>query len=168
MTTCCFYSGLLLLPSSISRPRATEVLRDYQRQPESVGVVGGELERRKGTRFNVRTPAIFSWLDEQGKQNEGAGFTRDIAIDSVFVWSHTLFPLEQTKMSIEVLLPKLSQDVNPMRFCGEGTVARVERESLNVGFALVFSAESAFLFSNSRGIPEMLDQNESHSCEPAL
>ena len=124
------------------------------------------MERRKGTRFNVRAPAIFSWVDEQGKPNEAAGFTRDIAIDSVFVWCHTLFPFEQTKMSIEVLLPKLSEDVKPMRFCGEGTVTRVERGPLDEGFALVFSAESAFLFSHSSRY-RILDPSELRSRGPA-
>ena len=104
-------------------------------------------ERRRATRFSIRAPAIFVWADAQGKQNQGGGFTRDVAINSAFVWCHMLCPPEQTKISVEVLLPKLAADAEPIRFYGEGTVTRVDVTPAGRGFAVICNEDSALWFS---------------------
>jgi hypothetical protein len=95
------------------------------------------VERRKSSRFNLHAPAIFSWVDADGTKHHSSGFTRDIAKDSVFVWSPEGAPTQST-VHAEVLLPKLESGAKFVRILVEGVVVRAPAEPEEAGVAVVF------------------------------
>ena len=81
----------------------------------------------------MRLPVIFRWIDEQGHNSQGAGFTRDISTAGLFVYSATPPPADAA-VHLEVLLP-LHEGGQGTRLEGLGQVIRIEGKGERAGFA---------------------------------
>jgi hypothetical protein len=96
---------------------------------------------RAHNRYAVRAAVFFSWRDlpsGQPKHRRGEGLTRDISPGGLFVWSSEAPPAGM-QVQVEVLLPKIDDVAQPLRFEGSGYVTRVEYSPGNpqdIGFAL--------------------------------
>lgn len=105
---------------------------------------------RAHNRYPVRAPVFFSWKElKAGNGNahrrRGEGTTRDISPAGLYVWSEEA-PPAGIELQVEVLLPKIDDVAQPLRFEGRGWVTRVESkpgERPRIGFA--FCGEELFL-----------------------
>lgn len=91
-------------------------------------------EERRSRRFQLQIPVLFKWSD-QGVVRQGAGTTRDISAQGVFV-NCNKHPPQGTPLVLEVLLPKLSGTGDGLRLKSEGWVVRTEYGDVG-GFAAV-------------------------------
>jgi hypothetical protein len=88
------------------------------------------------TRFSLRAPVLFSWL-EADQQKHGAGFTRDMSTVGAYIVSDRLYALGVgMQIRLEVVLPALDPNTEPAQLCVEGSVARVSGHNEKPGFAL--------------------------------
>ncbi len=83
------------------------------------------MDLRRATRYQVRAPVIFHWLDKEGVQRQAAGFTRDISTGGIFVLSAESPPIG-TGVSLEVALPPLEDASRSWQLKASGKVVRVE------------------------------------------
>lgn len=112
------------------------------------------MERRRAARFLLRCPAIFSWNDEQGRPQVGAGFTRDVSTVGVFVLSAAAPPAE-SRLQMQVLLPPPQPAEEGLKLQSEATVMRIESQAEGSGFA----AMSEFaLVADAVGQPQSADK----------
>jgi hypothetical protein len=94
------------------------------------------VEHRRATRFSLRAPVLFSWMDA-GQQKHGAGFTRDAGTAGAYITCDRPYALELgMQVRLEVLLPVLDANSEPAQLCAEGSVARLSGPSEMPGFAL--------------------------------
>jgi hypothetical protein len=94
------------------------------------------LEHRTATRFSLRTPVLFSWV-EAGQQKHGAGLTRDVSTVGAYVTCDRLFGLEiGMQLRLEIVLPALDATSEPAQLRAEGSVARLGRHNEKPGFAV--------------------------------
>lgn len=94
------------------------------------------LEHRAATRFSLRAPVLFSWI-ETGQQKHGAGFTRDVSTAGAYITCDRLYVLEiGMQVCLEVVLPALDAGNDPAQLCIEGSIARLSGYNEKPGFAL--------------------------------
>jgi hypothetical protein len=94
------------------------------------------VEHRRATRFSLRAPVLFSWMDA-GQQKHGAGFTRDVGTAGAYITCDRLYALELgMQVRLEVVLPALDANSEPAQLCAEGSVARLSGHNEKPGFAL--------------------------------
>jgi hypothetical protein len=86
---------------------------------------GVTVEQRRSSRYEVQVPVVFGWVDESGKQREGAGFTRDISKCGVFTWCDGDSPPRGTTVHIELLLRGVEPTSKAWRVECTGRVVRV-------------------------------------------
>lgn len=82
-------------------------------------------ERRRHKRFQLGVPVVVSWQDAQQVQHEGAGLTRDVSVNGLFVLTSSPPPL-QAEIKFKVFFPPVDRVAKPQRIHGEGQVVRVE------------------------------------------
>jgi hypothetical protein len=88
------------------------------------------MQSQRATRYQVRAPVLYSWIDEGGMKRQAGGFTRNVSSGGVFVVS-AMSPPIGTGISLEVMLPPL-EDASPgWQLRASGKVVRVESD----GFA---------------------------------
>jgi hypothetical protein len=102
--------------------------------------LGGHVELREFIRYNLDLPLTFTWINEQGDECHGTGFTRDISSGGMYVFSDS-YPDETTPVRCSVLLPRLdgAESMGGIEALGR-VVRRAAREPLAdepAGFALI-------------------------------
>jgi len=98
-----------------------------------LAIVSGQ-RRRAAVRYSLRLPVIFRWSDETGDHTEG-GFTRDVALDGVFIVSSKCPPIG-SDVRIEVLFPSPNEGNGEMRIECIGKVMRAVNNSTCTGFGV--------------------------------
>lgn len=98
-----------------------------------LAIVSGQ-RRRRAVRYNLPLPVIFRWSDETGEHTEG-GFTRDVALDGVFIVSSAC-PPEGSDVRIEVLFPLSNGDSGQLGIRCSGKVTHVEGGARCTGFGV--------------------------------
>jgi hypothetical protein len=96
--------------------------------------IGDAVQPRKAVRFQMLVPVVFRWVDEQGVTQRGAGFTRDISVAGLFVYSATPPPADAV-VELEVVLPLNQGTGQGSRLRAPGRVVRVEGSGERSGFA---------------------------------
>lgn len=81
-------------------------------------------ERRKAKRYRIRANAIFRWSGPNDTCFQGAGSTRDMSVDAVFILTPTC-PPKNAVVHVEVILP-LSGGAFNARLKADMTVLRVD------------------------------------------
>jgi hypothetical protein len=81
------------------------------------------LENRRCSRYHLRLPVLFSWTDKSRQQ--GAGFTRDIGVDGVFIFAEEC-PPTGTTIDVELVLPLPKDSSRELRLRCIGKVIRVD------------------------------------------
>lgn len=98
-----------------------------------LAIVSGQ-RRRAAVRYNLCLPVIFRWTDETGNHTEG-GFTRDVALDGVFIASSKWPPIG-SDVFIEVLFPSPHDGNGELRIECIGKVVRTENNFRCTGFGV--------------------------------
>ena len=96
------------------------------------------MERREHTRYGVRAPVDFEWID-RGVSHRGQGLTRDISSKGMFIISDAE-PPESSDVQVEVSFPADDKMPTNLRLSSKSLVVRVERpKSTNEvrGFAIL-------------------------------
>lgn len=96
------------------------------------------MQRRAAVRYKLRLPVIFHWID--GRERTEGGFTNDIALNGVLIFSSTC-PLVGTDIRIEVLLPSPDKSGEELRIECIGKVVRVAEQAGCFGVHGVFDDE---------------------------
>ena len=97
-----------------------------------LAIVSGR-RRRAAVRYPLRLPVIFRWNDV-ADHTEG-GFTRDVALDGVFIIS-SKWPPVGSEIRIEVLFPWPNEPSGELRIECTGKVMRVETSFGCTGFGV--------------------------------
>lgn len=84
-------------------------------------------------RYNLRLPVIFRWND--GTDHTEGGFTRDVALDGVFIVSSKWPPIG-SEVRIEVLFPSPNEPSGELRVECTGKVTRLETSLRCTGFGV--------------------------------
>jgi hypothetical protein len=120
--------------------------------------MGGHVEQRLSSRYQLRLPVIFRWTDDNGVTQQGGGFTRDISTGGVFVICDAP-PQPAACIALELLLPPLAGNAPGLRLQGNAQVVRAEQASPMIGFAALSDLD---LPGRGGGqIPEPDEQRES-------
>jgi hypothetical protein len=95
------------------------------------------MERRRARRFTLGIPVIFHWVDERQMPCGGAGFSRDISIHGLFVFTPAAAPPLASQVELTVLLPSLAANGPGLHLHAKGSVVRLYRtgEGPGVGIA---------------------------------
>lgn len=94
---------------------------------------------RRGIRYRLDAPAVFSWEGAPHGRFQGEGITRDISVQGAFILTATMPPPNCT-IHVDLLLPTISRMNVAVRVTGKARVIRVEHASTNAwihGFAVV-------------------------------
>ena len=81
--------------------------------------MGELLERRKLTRYILRLPVHFGYLDRDGVRDEGKGFTRDISLQGVYVYSESLPPAD-AEIDLDIYFTSLLETDKNVKLDGKG------------------------------------------------
>ena len=76
-------------------------------------------------RFRLQLPVVFSWLDENGKQQIGEGCSRDLSSGGVRVNSENVPPVGAS-VEMNVCLPQPGWQIAPAELHARGRVVRVD------------------------------------------
>jgi hypothetical protein len=82
------------------------------------------LERREHTRYDVRAPVEFEWIDK-GVLHRGRGLTRDISAKGMFIYSASE-PPTKADLQVEVFLRVAAEAPTSLRLIAKSLVVRVE------------------------------------------
>ncbi len=93
------------------------------------------LERRKSTRYELRVPVAFSWIDSTGTRHQNSGFTLNVSPLGIFVLCPESIPPVHCDVMLEVIIPPLHENRPGVRLKSGGRVLRVEKIPGRVGFA---------------------------------
>ena len=96
---------------------------------------GGNVERRRSSRFRVQLPVLTQWTDHKGQVQYGGGFTRDVGLRGVFVISSKL-PPQAAVISVTVVLPNARSGSQELHLHSLGSVVRVEQSRTTAGYAI--------------------------------
>lgn len=86
---------------------------------------GDSLEQREQIRYGIRADVVFEWSDTDGFPHRGRGFTRDIGIKGMFIYSD-VSPSEKDDVAVDVSLRSAARGVTNLWMRAEGVVIRVE------------------------------------------
>jgi hypothetical protein len=98
----------------------------------------GSMERREQTRYGVRAPVGFEWIDK-GALCRGQGFTRDISSNGMFIYSNSKLPAK-ADLHVEVSFLSISEGVTNLQLTAKSMVVRVESATIHDklhGFAIL-------------------------------
>jgi len=91
----------------------------------------GELsERRKLTRYILRLPVHFGYLNRDGVREEGEGFTREISLQGVYVYAESLPPAD-AEIDLEIYFTSLQETDKNLKFMAKAKVIRLEPRTLD-------------------------------------
>jgi hypothetical protein len=96
------------------------------------------LERREHTRYGVRAPVDFEWMEE-GVRRRGQGLTRDINAKGMFIYSDSE-PPTKADIRVRVSFASVAQARTKAQLSAHSLVVRVEPASSPVreaGFAIL-------------------------------
>ena len=117
------------------------------------------MELRKRARYPLDLGVTFQWTND-GQDNFGAGSTRDISAEGMFVFSENCPPCN-AQLICEVKAPR-SRSAGSLQIKTSGRVVRVEdsQSSKRSGFAVfgdmqLFSEDSV---SDWMGLPDRVDK----------
>jgi hypothetical protein len=96
---------------------------------------GGNVERRRSSRFRVQLPVLTQWTDHEGQVQFGGGFTRDVCLRGVLVISSKL-PPQGAVITVTVVLPNARAGSQELHLHSPGSVVRVEQSSTTAGYAI--------------------------------
>ena len=96
---------------------------------------GGNVERRRSSRFRVQLPVLTQWTDHEGQVQFGGGFTRDVCLRGVFVISSKL-PPQAAVITVTVVLPNARAGSQELHLHSLGSVVRVEQSGTTAGYAI--------------------------------
>ena len=82
------------------------------------------MERREHTRYGVRAPVDFEWVDG-GVTRRGHGLTRDISTKGMFVYSD-IEPPAKADLRVEVSFRNVTSLTTNLQMRAKGLVIRVE------------------------------------------
>lgn len=85
----------------------------------------GCVDRREQTRYGVRAPVDFEWID-RGVPHRGRGLTRDISSKGMFIISDSE-PPEKSDVQVEVSFPRDEKAPSNLHLSSKALVVRVER-----------------------------------------
>jgi hypothetical protein len=114
------------------------------------------LELRKGIRYVVDAPAVFSWQSGPYGCFQGEGITRDISVQGAFIVTATM-PPPDCPVQVDLILPSVSGMNAAVRITGKARVIRVEHRAAaawNHGFAVATDG------LNQWGLIVMHDESE--------
>jgi hypothetical protein len=89
-----------------------------------LGREGGCLELRDHTRYGVRAPVDFMWIDK-GVPQRGRGVTRDISSKGMFIYSDFEPPLK-ADLQVDVSFCAVTETPTNLQLRTESLVVRVE------------------------------------------
>src|SRR6185369_1539344 len=95
---------------------------------------GEPVDRRTSSRYALRAPVIFHWVD--GAERHSIGVSRDLSSSGAYVRCELKAdcPKLGTPLAIEVLLPSVGTEI--LRLKGDGRVVRTNRSHAACGFAV--------------------------------
>ena len=123
-----------------------------------LAIVSGK-RRRAAVRYSLRLPVIFRWND--GTDHTEGGFTRDVALDGVFIVSSKCPPVG-AEVRIEVLFPSPNEPSGELRIECTGKVTRIETSFKGAGFGVEGRFDDKHL---TQYVPM---QRQSETCQPSL
>ncbi len=94
---------------------------------------------RRQTRFDIHVGVDFAWSDQEGKEHEGYGLTRDISSLGTYIYAEAAdIPPPGTQVRMEASLPSLRIGGRPINLRSRGTVVRANAqiEERQHGFAV--------------------------------
>jgi len=100
---------------------------------------GGLSERRKQTRFNLRLPVRFEYQDKEEIAHKEDGFTRNISLQGVYVYSESLPPAD-SEIDIDIYFTSLLEADKNVRWLARAKIIRLEPSAIDErtgGFASV-------------------------------
>ena len=101
--------------------------------------MGELLERRRLTRYILCLPVHFGYLDRDGVRDEGKGFTRDISLQGVYVYSESLPPAD-AEIDLDIYFTSLLEADKNVKWMAKAKVIRLEPSAIDErtgGFASV-------------------------------
>ena len=96
------------------------------------------MELRDHTRYGVRAPAYFEWIDK-GVPQRGRGITRDISSKGMFIYSESEPPLK-ADLQVDVFFCAFTEAPRNLQLRAESLVVRVESAAshdAHHGFAIL-------------------------------
>lgn len=121
----------------------SNALRFGQRTELNQPPVSTELRNR--VRYRLSADALFTWQGAQNRRLHGKGFTRDISLTGVFVYTSTCPPVGAT-VRLEVFLSAaFGAAGKKVGIRTEATVIRIDHSATSEGFAAV-SQDFTLLF----------------------
>ena len=91
----------------------------------------GELsERRKLTRYILRLPVHFGYLNRDGAREEGEGFTREISLQGVYVHAESL-PPPDAEIDLDIYFTSHLETDKNLKFMAKAKVIRLEPRTLD-------------------------------------
>ena len=120
------------------RNKSTQVLDNDA--PRTVGwrnpaESGGNVDRRRSSRFRLRLPVLTQWTDAQNRVRYGGGFSRDICLRGLFVVSSDPPPVA-TMITVTVVLPNVRAGSQEIQLHSVGSIVRIEHEADAKGYAV--------------------------------
>jgi hypothetical protein len=97
------------------------------------------MEMRRGIRYRLDAPAVFSWEGGPQRRFQGEGVTRDISVQGAFILTATM-PPPNCPIHVDLLLPSLCGMEAVVHISGKARVIRVQDTYANTrihGFAVV-------------------------------
>ena len=125
-------------------------------------------ERRKAIRYRMSTSVIFRWKRPDNQSFQAEGVTRDMSVQSVFVLTGTLPPVNAL-IHMEVILP-LSDGASKARMKAEMRVLRVDHNiagTTRSGFSAVGKGFLLRTFSKkaSRLVTDLIKDSKESAVE---
>ena len=99
---------------------------------------GGTAWNRERTRYGVRVPVDFEWL-EKGVVRRGRGLTRDISTKGMFIYSDSE-PPAMADLRVRVSFRSFAEAERDLQVSAKASVIRVEpplRPEIIYGFAIL-------------------------------
>lgn len=111
------------------------------------------MELRQYRRYNLVCRVQYEWMTSDGCTGKGHGYTRDISTAGIFVITPEL-PVLQSKLKLEITLPRLREAIPGLRLQACGYIVRTEQD----GFAAI--ADVGLQIGEAR---QELKRQEEHS-----
>jgi hypothetical protein len=120
-------------------------------------------ERRNAIRYRMKNSVIFYWKGPDDTRFQGEGFTRDMSVAGVFIFTATC-PPANAAVRMEVFLP-FSDGASKARMKSDMVVLRVEHDIADTkrsGFSAVGKGFSLRTFSKkaSRLVAGLIKESE--------
>lgn len=114
----------------------------------SVGQVLSVGQRRRSPRFEMYAPVLFRWTNASGEAEQSGGFSYDIALDGIFIFTDGRIPPLGKEVSMEIMLPSLSPASKRWRLHANTLVVRIQDDSDRRGFAVMIETSDTDLLGD--------------------